>query len=552
MALSFRRYRTPSMRPFSLLPLLAVALASFAVPAQSVRTFEGTDLYADVPPMTPAQAFAAPVIEKALPASEPPENEARASDDQPATERSNTASDDASADIWDRIRRGFALPPLNTARGRNALKQYARHPDYFRRVSDRAGKYLYHIVEEVEARGMPTELALLPFVESAFQPEALSYAKASGLWQFMPSTGTVFSLQQNFWKDERRDVLESTRAALDYLARLHDRFGDWQLALAAYNWGEGSVTRAIRRAQARGRATDYSHLRMPRETAWYVPKLMAVKEIVEHPEKYGVTLPEIENAPYFVKVTKSRDIDVQTAALLAEMDPDEFKQLNPGFNLPVIVASHNSSFLLPIDRVGLFMNNLARWVETGKPLSSWMLYRVAVGESLADIAGKTGMTEADLRRINRIPAGRKVLAGSSLLVDAGDADAPAILEEDAAAGVKLAAPEVRRVVYRVRRGDTIYEIAKRFGVTQRSLRKTNRLKSNQLRIGQRLIVVVAPGTKTRALPTRTVDGARIYQVKKGDTFASIARRFKTSVTRLKQANGLKTNQLKIGQRLVIR
>lgn len=526
------------------------ALIPFGVNAQSAQMIEGTVLDGETLTLATQPTPSVPV--PASPAKAQDEDEVQALDDTPATERSTAAEDAASADIWDRIRQGFALPPLNSARERAALKQYARNPEYFRRVTDRAGKYLYHIVEEVEARGMPTELALLPFVESAFQPEALSYAKASGLWQFIPSTGTVFSLQQNFWKDERRDVLESTRAALDYLVRLHDRFGDWQLALAAYNWGEGSVARAVRRAQSRGRPTDYQHLRMPRETAWYVPKLMAVREIVAHPETYGVTLPEIENAPYFVRITKSRDIDVQTAARLAEMDLDEFKLLNPGFNLPVIVASHNSVILLPIDRVGPFMNNLANWVNTGKPLSSWMLYHVSANESLADVARKTGMTEEDLRRINRIPKGRRILAGSSLLVDGGDADAPAIAEADQNAGVKLAAPEVRRVVYRVRRGDTIYEIAKRFGVTQKSLRRTNRLRSNQLRIGQRLIVVVAPGTKTRQLPTHTVDGARIYQVRRGDTFSSIARRFRTSVSRLKQANGLKSSQLTVGQRLVIR
>ncbi len=542
------------MRSLLALLLLAAGLASGAASAQSVQQFEGTSLYDDnaAPPLTPAQEFAQPVITPAPAPAAAAEDEAQAADDQPAVERSTADEDRASADIWDRIRQGFALPALNTKRERDALKQYARNPDYFRRVSDRAGKYLYHIVEEVEARGMPTELALLPFVESAFQPEALSYAKASGLWQFMPATGTIYSLQQNFWKDERRDVLESTRAALDYLVKLHERFGDWQLALAAYNWGEGSVARAIKRAQARHRPTDYNHLKMPRETAWYVPKLMAVKEIVAHPEKYGVELPEIENAPYFVRITKSRDIDVQTAALLAEMDLDEFKKLNPGFNLPVIVASHNSVILLPINRVGLFMNNLASWVNTGKPLSSWMLYRVAANESLKDIADKTGMTEADLRRINRIPAGRKVLAGSSLLVDSGDTDAPAIAEEDQDAGVKLSAPEVRRIVYRVRRGDTVFHIARRFGVTQASIKRANRLRTSQLRIGQRLIIVVTPGTQTKALPTRTVDGARVYQVKAGDTFSTIARKFKTSVARLKQANGMKTNRLRIGQRLVIR
>ena len=289
-------------------------------------------------------------------------------------------------DIWDRIRRGYAIPDINTPKVQQALRLYSSRPGYIRRVTERSSKYLYHILEEVESRNMPTELALLPFVESAFQPEALSRVKASGLWQFMPSTGKVFSLEQNLWKDERRDVTESTRAALDYFQKLYSMFDDWQLALAAYNWGEGNVSRAVRAAQAKNRPSDYLHLRMPKETANYIPKLQAIKEIIRNPEKYGIELPDVDNEPYFVRVTKSRDIDLNTAAELAEMDLQEFRMLNPGFNLPIIVASHNSSFLLPRDHVGIFMNNLASWANTGKPLSSWLLYRVKKGDTLESIA----------------------------------------------------------------------------------------------------------------------------------------------------------------------
>lgn len=511
---------------FRLIFCLAAGIVSLSAAAQDELSFEGTVINAT--------------------------EDTQAAEDLPATEREVASP----ADIWDRIRRGFQMPAMNTRRAKQALKLYARDPEYIRRVTERAGKYLYHIVEEVELRGMPTELALLPFVESAFQPEALSYAKASGLWQFMPTTGSIYSLQQNLWKDERRDVLESTRAALDYLNRLHTLFGDWQLALAAYNWGEGSVSRAIRRAKARGQKTDYVHLRMPRETAWYVPKLMAVREIIEHPEQYGVTLPDIENSPYFVRITKSRDIDLDTAARLAEMEPEDFKLLNPGFNLPVIVASHNSYILLPIDRVAVFMDNLASWVDTGKPLSSWALYHTQAGETLLDVANKTGMTEDDLRRINRIPRGRRILAGSALLVDAGGQDAPAISEDELNASLKLSEPEVRRIVYRVRRGDTLYEIAARFGVTQKSLRTANRLRTSQLRIGQRLIIVVSPKAKrprsalSRAACSRK--GKVTYSVRRGDTLSSIARRYGTSIARIKNINSLASSRLRVGQCLVIR
>ncbi|MEF9944113.1 MAG: transglycosylase SLT domain-containing protein, partial [Burkholderiaceae bacterium] len=245
-------------------------------------------------------------------------------------------------DIWERIRRGFAMQELDTPIAEQRTRWYAGQPEYFARMSKRAGRYLYHIVEEVEARGMPTELALLPFVESAFQPEAQSVAKAAGLWQFVPATGKDFDLAQNMWKDERRDVLESTRAALDYLQKLYNMFGDWHLALAAYNWGEGSVSRAIEKNRKAGKGTGYLDLKMPLETQHYVPKLQAVKNLVATPENFNLRLPAVENEPYFVRVDKERDIDVKTAAKLAEMKLDEFIALNPSFNRPVIVASHNT------------------------------------------------------------------------------------------------------------------------------------------------------------------------------------------------------------------
>ena len=462
-------------------------------------------------------------------AETPAAAEARLADDLPATE----AEVSPPVDIWDRIRRGYAMPELKNSRVKTSLRSYSRNPRHIERVFERAGKYLYHIVDEIEQRGLPTELALLPFVESAFQPEALSHAKASGLWQFMPQTGNIYSLQQNFWKDERRDVLQSTRAALDYLEKLYQQFGDWHLALAAYNWGEGSVSRAIRRAKARGRKADYAHLRMPRETAYYVPRLEAIRQIVADPEKYGINLPEIENAPYFVRVTKSRDIDMKTAAELAEMDPNEFRMLNPGFNLPVIVASHNSVMLLPMENLEVFMDNLASWVNTGKPLSSWVLYHLKEGETLADVALKSGMTEEELRRVNRIPKGRKVLAGSALLVDANGQLAPA--------------PEVRRVVYRVRRGDSIYTIAKKYGITQRSIRRTNNLRSSRLRIGQRLVLVIPPRANTQPPP-----GKNVHVVRRGETLFSIAKKYGTSVSKIRIINNLGTTRISIGQRLKIR
>ncbi|HEY4065788.1 MAG TPA: transglycosylase SLT domain-containing protein, partial [Burkholderiaceae bacterium] len=253
----------------------------------------------------------------------------------------------AQADLWARVRRGFAMPDLDSDLVRSSEQWYATRPDYVQRMTERGGRYMFHIVEELERRNMPTELALLPFIESAFNPQAMSSAKASGMWQFMPGTGKTFALKQNVFRDDRRDVLASTRAALDYLQKLHDMFGDWQLALAAYNWGEGNVQRAVARNQKLGLPTDYASLKMPNETAYYVPKLQAVKNIVLAPEHYGLTLPPVDNHPYFLSVDIERDIDVALAAKLAGISLDEFKALNPQLNKPVILAAGTPQVLLP-------------------------------------------------------------------------------------------------------------------------------------------------------------------------------------------------------------
>ena len=398
--------------------------------------------------------------------------------EEAASEAALSRESDIPANVWARIRSGFAIPNLNSAAVDRWTDFYAKDPDYVRRMALRASRYLYNIVEEVEARHLPTELALLPFVESAFQPEALSRAKASGLWQFMPATGKNYALEQNLWRDDRRDVLESTRAALDYFEYLHGLFNDWQLALAAYNWGEGSVQRAIARAKRQKMLADYAHLRMPRETANYVPKLEAIKRIVSDPGKYGIELPDVGNEPFFVRVTKPRDIDLKTAAELAGMTEADFRALNPSFKLPVIVASHNNVMLLPADRLDFFVDNLASWMDSGQPLSHWTTYRLRSGESLAEVAERSGMTESFLREVNGIPEGRKVLENSTLLVLAEGDEQADISAEEADARLRLSPLTTwRRVTYRVRSGDTLSTIARRWHITVKSIVQANRLLS---------------------------------------------------------------------------
>lgn len=396
-------------------------------------------------------------------------------------------------DLWARIRNGFAMPDLQSPLADDKTQWYARQPEYMQRMTERASRYLYFIVEEIERRNMPMELALLPFIESAFNPQALSTAKASGMWQFIPSTGKQYNLKQTMWKDERRSVIDSTRAALDYFERLYGMFGDWHLALASYNWGEGSVSRAIARNQRAGKPTDYQSLNMPAETRWYVPKLQAIKNIVKDPERYGLKLPVIRNEPYFVTITKDRDIDVVTAAKLAEISVDQFRALNPSFNRPVIVGALRPEILLPADKVDVFLKNLENY---DRPLSSWMAYRVGATERPAAIAARFGISETDLRSANNIPARTVIRPGSTLLVPRPKHVSEDIPETIAESGDLLVAPDgpaLRRGVHVVRKGESMASIARRYRVSTTQLAQWNGGRSS-VAAGQRLTIyrAVAP------------------------------------------------------------
>ena len=324
------------------------------------------------------------------------------------------ASLSAPADLWDRIRRGFAMPDLQHDLVQDREQWYASRPDYIQRMTERSSKYLFHIVEELERRNMPTELALLPFIESAFNPQAVSSAKAAGMWQFMPATGKYFDLKQNLFRDERRDVLESTRAALDYLQKLYTLFGDWHLALAAYNWGEGSVGRALARNRAQGKPLSYSDLNMPNETRYYVPKLQAVKNIVAQPEAFSTQLPLIQNHPFFKSVPIDRDIDVEVAAKLAGVSLEDFKALNPAMSRPVILAAGTPQILLPWDNATIFETNLQS--HANRRLSTWTAWQAPRTMKAEEVATQLGLSAEQLRSVNGIPPRMLVKAGSTLLV----------------------------------------------------------------------------------------------------------------------------------------
>ncbi|CAN5818685.1 transglycosylase SLT domain-containing protein [soil metagenome] len=396
-------------------------------------------------------------------------------------------------DLWSRIRSGYAIPDLDNQIVTNQLNWYSTRTEYIQRTVQRGSRYLFHVVEELEKRGMPTELALLPFIESAFNPQAISSTKASGMWQFMAATGRDFNLKQTMFKDDRRGVLDSTDAALNYLERLYGIFGDWQLVLAAYNWGEGSVQRAIKKQQAMGLPIDFDSLSalMPNETKNYLPKLQAVKNIIGHPEQFNIALPKLDNQAYFVTVEKTRDIDVRVAAQLAQLSIGEFNALNPQFNRPVITGGNKTKILLPIDNAELFKENLSKWQG---PLSSWATYTVAKTERVENLAGRLGLKPEVLRDVNLIPAKMMVKAGSTLLVPksptSSDQDISAEIAEKAQLIIEKAAPDTRRVSFKIGKRDNLISVAKRYKVTVAQLKEWNNLKRDNLVPGQSLQIQV--------------------------------------------------------------
>ena len=384
-------------------------------------------------------------------------------------------------DLWDRIRTGFSMPNLSSPLVQDRQIWYASRPSYVKHMVERSKRYLYYIVQELEKRGMPTELALLPMVESAFNPMAYSRSHASGLWQFMPSTGKNYNLQQNKWYDGRRDVVASTDAALDYLQYLYEMHGDWYLALASYNWGENAVARAIEKNRAKGLPTDYLSLSMPNETRYYVPKLQALKNIIASPNAFGAELGAVPNAPYFVTVQKTRDMDVRVAAKLADMPLAEFLALNPGHNRPVIVASGTPALVLPADKANIFLANLESHAQ---PLVSWHIYTLRPGEKLDHVAARNGISLARLKELNGIGRFTKVAPGYQLMLPLKGASLeplPAMFQPPASPEARIA---VRKLNYTVQRGDTLPRIAQRYKVSTDDLRTWNQI--GRLAAGQHL------------------------------------------------------------------
>jgi membrane-bound lytic murein transglycosylase D len=381
------------------------------------------------------------------------------------------------ADLLERLRAGFSIQ-FESRLVDTQVAFYTRYSETLARVLERSRPYLYYVVEEVQRRGMPLEIALLPVIESAYNPWAYSRAHAAGLWQFIPSTGRKYGLDKDFWYEGRYDVLAATDAALTYLQELHDMFGDWALALGAYNMGEGGMARAIARNRAKGIPVQYDRLRLPRETANYVPKLIAVRNIIANPSAYGISLEPMPNQPHFVKITLPLRIDLELAARLAELPVEDFALLNPAYTKPVLDVNAERPLLVPAVKAGRFYANLNRLEE---PLVTWQKHVMARGERIERVAARHGLTVEQLREANSLSTRARLRPGDELMVPSQTAGGGAVSDI-----VHVSAVSTEPEFHRVRSGDTLYSIARQYEVKVDELKSWNRLSSSRLKPGQKL------------------------------------------------------------------
>jgi len=456
-------------------------------------------------------------------------------------------------DLFERMRAGFTFDEVQEPAIDQQLAWFEHNPDYLERVFQRGQRYMYHVVTEVEARGMPLEFALLPVVESAYEPFAYSVGRAAGLWQFIPDTGRRFGLKQNWWFDGRRDVIESTRAALDYLQALHDQFdGDWLLAIAAYNVGENTVQRELDYNRAHGKPTDFWHLKLPAETRAYVPKLLAMKRLMAEPERYGLEFAAIPNEPYFAVIDTHSQIDLKIAARLAGTSYDELVALNPGYNRWATDPDGPHRMLVPIDNADGFDAGLQTLTPDDRV--RYAIHEVTRRETLASIAKQYGTSAAVISKINDLKGG-KVSAGESLKIPEISGELP---DKVLLAAARVDRPQSdlggrrqRQIVYRVRAGETLSSIARRHGMPVSTLARLNNMDTGDTLVkGQRLVL---KASARRYRDEGVKSGRRVlYTVRSGDTVYSISRQFQVSVPQLKTWNGLnKHHQIRAGQRLVM-
>jgi peptidoglycan lytic transglycosylase D len=468
----------------------------------------------------------------------------------------NTEGSAENKDLWHRLRSGFQLDGQDHRLVRPYIAWYAKHQSYIDRVVERARPFLYHIVQEIEARGMPMEIALLPVVESAFQPFAYSPGRAAGIWQFIPATGKRYGLRQNWWYDGRRDVPKATTAALDYLQRLHKRFdGDWLLALASYNSGEGRVARAVRKNKKKGKPTDFWSLDLPDETQGYVPKLLAVSAIILHHDKHGINLASIPDEPYLEHVDIGSQIDLALAAELAGLPIETMYKLNPAYNRWATDPKGPHRLLLPIDKAEPFREALAKVDKKNRV--RWERHRIREGETLGHIARKFQTSVALLQEVNNI-RDKWIRAGQSIIIPVATKNLKHYMSEDrrrlALQGTKRSGHKLQHIV---KSGDSFWDISRKYKVKVSQVARWNGMSpKDRLMPGQRLVIWSKSrnlaSRKFVSLPRSVTQQQVHYRVRKGDSLARIAQKFSVTVSKLRRWNSLKKGKyLQPGQRLTL-
>ena len=467
----------------------------------------------------------------------------RESPEEPVTALQDEAGQETGGGaFWQQVRKGFELPAGPREAVTRQVAFYTRRPGQVETILERGQPYLAYIYAQVRQRDFPSEIVLLPFIESGYDPYAYSQGHAAGLWQFIPGTGTHYGLKQDWWYDGRRDVVASTDAALNYLDKLQQEFnGDWLLALAAYNAGEGTINQAIKRNQQKGRPVDFWHLDLPRETSSYVPKLLAISAIIRQPEKYGVNLIPVDESPVFTVVNTHAQLELAVAAELADMDTKELQRLNPGFNRWATHPQGPHRLVVPVEKSALFKENLAALPASQRV--KWLRHKVQRGDTLSHIASRYGTTVAVLRKTNELP-GNTIRTGQQLIIPEGTQDSARYV---ALASDKPVPATGKDLKYRVRNGDSLWAIARSYNVSVGELAEWNKLASNaRIKPGQQLTIHRQPTSVQASSTVRPIN----YTVRKGDSLFLISQKFNVSVNDLKQWNALeKQKYLRPGQKL---
>ncbi|VAW68704.1 Membrane-bound lytic murein transglycosylase D [hydrothermal vent metagenome] len=462
--------------------------------------------------------------------------------------------EDPMPDIWERVRAGFQIEDnLDNARLLSELKWYAKHQKYLDRVIERAGPFLHYVLSEAEKRNLPTELVLLPIVESAYQTFAYSHGRASGIWQFIPSTGKMYGLKQNWWYDGRRDVYASTQAALKYLESLNREFkGNWLHALAAYNSGSGTVRRAIRKNKKRGKPTDFWSLKLPDETRAYVPKLLALKRLIDRPDTFGITLNCVDDTPYFEAVDIGAQLDLAMAAEMADIDLDKLYQLNPAFNRWATDPYGPHRLLIPVDQVDTFKENLAQLPQSKRV--KWKRHKIKEGQTLSHIADRYSVSVKTLKRLNNLRS-HNIRAGKYLLIPVSsrklsDYNLTAYQRKKTLQNIRR---KGHKVTHYVQKGDTFWDLSRKYKVKSHSIARWNGMAiRDPLRTGQKLVIWTRASSRSTNASSRhsTRNGAIqhiSYRVRNGDSLYLISQKFNVAIGDLKRWNRFNSKYLQPGQ-----